>query len=631
MEFDHFGLSVKDLTTRNVIARSNSTDLLYTLCLLSSTTSSRTSPCAMSTIDVPHILAAVATSTWHRRLGHPGPDALSSLSRSSFISCTSTTYDFCHACQLSKHTRLPFSSSSSCAEKAFDLLYLDLWTSPIISVSGLKYYLVILDDFTHYLWTFLLKQKSDTFTTLSNFFSYVTTQFSCTVKAIQRDNGREFDNSSTWTFLLSKGAQLRISRPYTSPQNSKAECIIHTINNVIRTLLIQASLLRRYWAEELHTAVYLLNNLPTKTIYAACPHVTLFGSTPSYEHLRFFGCACYPNLATTAPHKLTPRSTRCVFLGYSTDHKGYRYLDLSTNRLIISRHVVFDEDSFPLAASPNLTDLDFLFESSSTISTIWTRLPLAGSTTMAVGQPTLVVPSGFEPLVAPLPTPAVPLGFLPHAASMTPVVPHVVQSPPAAPGVATPTPIMPQAALGSPTVPCVASAPPAATDGPPPHEWSSSPIIYVKCPRQPTLTAPMGPASTPPDRRPPTAIPVTPPVNPHRMVTRAKAGFLVLPNHLVLAASMSPLTPSLILTSVCAALANPNWRVAMEDEYGALMSNGTWELVAQPRGSNVITGKWVFTHKLHADGSFDRYKARWVLRDFTQRMGSTTMRLSTWL
>jgi hypothetical protein len=59
----------------------------------------------------------------------------------------------------------------------------------------------------------------------------------------------------------------------------------------------------------------------------------------------------------------------------------------------------------------------------------------------------------------------------------------------------------------------------------------------------------------------------------------------------------------------------------MEDEYGDLMSNGTWELVARPHGSNVITGNWVFTHKLHADGSFDRYKARWVLRGFTQRPG----------
>jgi hypothetical protein len=94
IEFDPFGLSVKDLTTRNMIARSNSTGLLYTLCLLSSTTSSRTSPCAMSAIVVPRILAAIAMSTWHRCLGHPDPDALSSMSRSSFISCTSTTHDF---------------------------------------------------------------------------------------------------------------------------------------------------------------------------------------------------------------------------------------------------------------------------------------------------------------------------------------------------------------------------------------------------------------------------------------------------------------------------------------------------------------------------------------------------------
>jgi hypothetical protein len=51
----------------------------------------------------------------------------------------------------------------------------------------------------------------------------------------------------------------------------------------------------------------------------------------------------------------------------------------------------------------------------------------------------------------------------------------------------------------------------------------------------------------------------------------------------------------------------------MEEEYGALISNGTWELVTRPQGSNVVTGKWVFTHKLRADGTLDRYKARWVL------------------
>jgi hypothetical protein len=194
-------------------------------------------------------------------------------------------------------------------------------------VLGSKYYLVILDDFTHYLWTFPLKLKFDTFTTLSNFFSYVYTQ--C-------DNGREFNNSSTRIFLLSNGTQLRMSCPYTSPQNGKVERIIRSVNNVIHTLLIQASLPRRYWTEGLHTATYLLNRLLTTVIQAACPHLALFGSTPSYKHLRVFGCTCYPNTTAAAPHNLSPRSTQCVFLGYSADHKGYRCLDLSTNRLIIS-------------------------------------------------------------------------------------------------------------------------------------------------------------------------------------------------------------------------------------------------------------------------------------------------------
>jgi hypothetical protein len=101
------------------------------------------------------------------------------------------------------------------------------------------------------------------------------------------------------------------------------------------------------------------------------------------------------------------------------------------------------------------------------------------------------------------------------------------------------------------------------------------------------------------------------------MVMGAKDGFRMAIKPFTFTAS--PLSP--ISSCVRAALADPNWRAAMEDEYGALMSNGIWELVFRPRGSNVVTGKWIFTHKLRVNGSFDRYKARWVLRGFTQRPG----------
>jgi hypothetical protein len=76
MEFDPFGLSVKDLATKCVLARYNSTDLLYTLPLPTLPT---TTPCF-----VPYALATTASSaTWHRRLGHPSPNVLSKLSSTS--------------------------------------------------------------------------------------------------------------------------------------------------------------------------------------------------------------------------------------------------------------------------------------------------------------------------------------------------------------------------------------------------------------------------------------------------------------------------------------------------------------------------------------------------------------------
>jgi hypothetical protein len=114
-----------------------------------------------------------------------------------------------------------------------------------------------------------------------------------------------------------------MSCPYTSSQNGKAERMIYTTNNVMHPLLFQAFLPARYWAESLHTATYLLNLLPTKAISAPSPHFALFGTTPSYAHLQVFGCACYPDTSATAPHKLAPRSYQCVFLRYSSEHKGY--------------------------------------------------------------------------------------------------------------------------------------------------------------------------------------------------------------------------------------------------------------------------------------------------------------------
>jgi hypothetical protein len=193
MEFDLFGLSVKDLATRTLLARCDSHGPLYTLRLSASPTST----------SAPPVLAAVASSvTCHRRLGHPGRDVMSKLSNSTSVSgCRGSFEHLCHACQLRHHVRLPFPTSSSRSVSTFDLIHCDVWASPVISISGYKYYLLVLDDFSHYLWTFPLCQKSDTFPTLSHFFDWVSTLFGHTIRSIQCDNGREFYNNTSRDFF----------------------------------------------------------------------------------------------------------------------------------------------------------------------------------------------------------------------------------------------------------------------------------------------------------------------------------------------------------------------------------------------------------------------------------------------
>ena len=102
------------------------------------------------------------------------------------------------------------------------------------------------------------------------------------------------------------------------------------------------------------------------------------------------------------------------------------------------------------------------------------------------------------------------------------------------------------------------------------------------------------------------------------MCIRGKRGFH-LPTRRLNLTAVPTISP--IPTSYKRALLDPLWHSAMRDEFHALQQNNTWTLVPKPPGVNVVSGKWVFRHKFHADGTLARYKARWVCRGFSQQHG----------
>ncbi|GJT76206.1 ribonuclease H-like domain-containing protein [Tanacetum coccineum] len=135
----------------------------------------------MAPSSIPHVFL-VSQHTWHRRLRHLGREVLCHLVSNNFISCNKEKPPvLCHACQLGKHVRLPFVSSNAIITSCFDIIHSDVWTSPIPSLLGFKYYVLVLDHYSQFVWVYPLHNKSDVLSKFVLFRTYVRTQFKCEI------------------------------------------------------------------------------------------------------------------------------------------------------------------------------------------------------------------------------------------------------------------------------------------------------------------------------------------------------------------------------------------------------------------------------------------------------------------
>ena len=63
------------------------------------------------------------------------------------------------------------------------------------------------------------------------------------------------------------------------------------------------------------------------------------------------------------------------------------------------------------------------------------------------------------------------------------------------------------------------------------------------------------------------------------------------------------------------------WVEAINGEYQSIMKNDVWDIVPKPEGKSIVSSKWIFKINHAADGSIEKYKARFVARGFSQKKG----------
>lgn len=75
------------------------------------------------------------------------------------------------------------------------------------------------------------------------------------------------------------------------------------------------------------------------------PEEAWSGRKPAVDHFKIFGCIAYAHVPDEKRKKLDDNSEKCVFLGVSEHSKAYKLFNPFTKKIVISREVVFDEES----------------------------------------------------------------------------------------------------------------------------------------------------------------------------------------------------------------------------------------------------------------------------------------------
>lgn len=128
-----------------------------------------------------------------------------------------------------------------------------------------------------------------------------------------------------------------------SAQNPIAELKNRYLQECARSLLTQAKINRRYWAEAVQTATYLQNRLPTKAFQGSTPYERWFGRKPRINHLKVFGSNVYAHVPAATRTKLDCRGRKLLFIGYSEEVKGYKTYDPHTGTVGFSQSAIFGE------------------------------------------------------------------------------------------------------------------------------------------------------------------------------------------------------------------------------------------------------------------------------------------------
>lgn len=297
-----------------------------------------------ASLSTSQITKRIDVNVMHSLLGHPSEAKTRATCKHFGISCFNNLVA-CEFCKLGKahQTKLKkFNANKSTVP--LQRVFIDICPIKSTSMGNKRNWLLIVDEATKYKWSHFLSHRSDVVQTMVQFFRDMKNE-KHPVAIVRCDNAGE--NTAIIEAAKSSGfyeIKFEFTAPGTPQQNGVVERSFPTLLGRVRAMMNQAGFTRSMrndmWAECARTATMLENAMPG--VDYDPPVHRLYGKQFNWiQSLRVFGEIAVVKNIEAHPRKLDNKGKIVMFLGYPDNHpsKTYRFLNLGTKRIIISRDV----------------------------------------------------------------------------------------------------------------------------------------------------------------------------------------------------------------------------------------------------------------------------------------------------
>ncbi|RVW50232.1 Retrovirus-related Pol polyprotein from transposon TNT 1-94 [Vitis vinifera] len=283
-----------------------------------------------------------SSTLWHRRFGHISIDRIKRLVNDGVLSTLDfTNFETCVDCIKGKQTNKSKRGATR-SSTILEIIHTDICSLDMDS-HGQKYFISFIDNFSRYMYLYILHNKHEALDAFKVFKAEVEKQYGKQIKIVRLDRGGEGPFAK---FLQEHGIVAQYTMPGSPDQNGVAERRNRTLLDMVKSMLSSSKLPKLLWTEALKTTVYILNRVPTKAV-PKTPFELLKCWKPSLRHMRVWGCSSEVRIYNPQEKKLDPRTISGYFIGYAEKSKGYRFYCPSHNtRIVESKNAKFLEYDF---------------------------------------------------------------------------------------------------------------------------------------------------------------------------------------------------------------------------------------------------------------------------------------------